>query len=104
MSEPRFYEPSLDAAGSEVHVAGDEAHHLRHVLRLKPGATLRVFDGRGIEVRAELVAIEKSAAVARVIERVTPAAEPRVMLTLAQSVLKGEKMDAVVRDGTRVGG
>jgi len=34
---------------------------------------------------------------------VTPAPEPRVAITLAQAVLKGDKMDDVVRDATMLG-
>jgi 16S rRNA (uracil1498-N3)-methyltransferase len=103
MSEPRFYDPALDADASELCLEGDEGHHLTRVLRLPPGARLRVFDGRGTEVRAEVASIGKRGAVLRLLERVTPVGEPSMPLTLGQALLKSDKMDAVVRDATMMG-
>ena len=37
------------------------------------------------------------------LEPIAPAPEPRVPLTLVQAVLKGDKMDDVVRDATMMG-
>ena len=39
----------------------------------------------------------------QLLSRVEPAAEPTVSLTLAQAVLKGDKMDDVVRDAVMLG-
>jgi 16S rRNA (uracil1498-N3)-methyltransferase len=38
-----------------------------------------------------------------VLDAVQPAAEPHVAITLAQAALKGDRMDAVVRDATMLG-
>jgi 16S rRNA (uracil1498-N3)-methyltransferase len=103
MVEPRFYEPALKAGDAELRLDGDEGHHLARVLRLGPGDRVRIFDGRGTEVRAEIASVEKSAAVLRLVERVDAVPEARVSITLAQAVLKGEKMDAIVRDATMMG-
>jgi 16S rRNA (uracil1498-N3)-methyltransferase len=103
MIEPRFYAPTLDATASELRLEGDEGHHLMRVLRLGAGARIRVFDGRGVEVRAEIVSATKSAVVTRIIEPAIPAPEPPVAITLAQAVLKGDSMDQVVRDATMMG-
>jgi 16S rRNA (uracil1498-N3)-methyltransferase len=103
MSEPRFYDPALDATAATWRLDGDEGHHLTRVLRLARGARIRIFDGRGVEVRAELISVEKAAAVARIVERVSAAREPDVAFTLVQAALKGDKMDAVVRDATMMG-
>ena len=40
-----FVEPDL-AEGRQVELSKPQAHYVRHVLRLKAGATLRVFNGR----------------------------------------------------------
>jgi 16S rRNA (uracil1498-N3)-methyltransferase len=40
---------------------------------------------------------------AQLIARIEPAAEPAVHLTLAQAVLKGDKMDDIVRDAVMLG-
>jgi 16S rRNA (uracil1498-N3)-methyltransferase len=50
MSEPFeetwFYAP-LEAVGDEVELPKEEAHHLRHVLRVRPGQTIVATNGRG---------------------------------------------------------
>jgi 16S rRNA (uracil1498-N3)-methyltransferase len=101
MTLPRFYAPEID--GELVDLPADEAHHLTHVLRLRNGDEIGVFDGRGSEWRGRVERVGRRGAQVRLVDRVTPAAEPRVALTLAQAVLKGDRMDAVVRDATMLG-
>ena len=81
----------------------DETRHLSQVLRLAAGDEVAVFDGAGREFRARVERIARDGADLRLIEAVTAAPEPAVRLTLAQAVLKGEKMDDVVRDATMIG-
>lgn len=82
----------------------DEAQHLTRVLRLGPGAIIRVFDGYGREFEALVESAAKDEAVVVVgVRRVPPAREARVLITLAQAVLKGEKMDHAVRDAVMMG-
>ena len=42
--------------GAEVHLTGARARRVREVLRLRSGATLAVFDGRGDEREARIAA------------------------------------------------
>jgi 16S rRNA (uracil1498-N3)-methyltransferase len=99
----RFYAPEANAPGDLVPLPDDEAEHLTRVLRLKIGDTLRVFNGRGHEFDAVVDQAGKRGAHVRVGPAVPPAPEPRVAITLAQAVLKGDKMDDVVRDATMLG-
>jgi len=100
---PRFLVPDLDPASGTASVSGGEAHHLSRVLRLGAGDEVIVFDGRGLEVRATVERAAGGAVVVRLGDALTPAAERRVPLTLAQAVLKGTSMDDVVRDATMMG-
>jgi 16S rRNA (uracil1498-N3)-methyltransferase len=97
----RFYAPAID--GEFADLASHEAHHLTHVLRLSEGDEIAVFDGRGAEWRARVERAGRRGARVRLLDRIAAAAEPRVGLTLAQAILKGDKMDAVVRDATTLG-
>ena len=81
----------------------DEAEHLTRVLRLGVGDIVSVFDGRGREFLARVGSAERRAVRVQLMSRVEPAAEPAVALTLAQAVLKGDKMDDVVRDAVMLG-
>jgi 16S rRNA (uracil1498-N3)-methyltransferase len=98
----RFYSPDVRSAGGEVTLSDTEADHLR-VLRLQVGDEVRVFDGEGHEFAARVSSADRSDVCVRIADRVTPAAEMRTRLTLVQSVLKGDKMDEVIRDAVMLG-
>jgi 16S rRNA (uracil1498-N3)-methyltransferase len=99
----RFYAPDA-ARGKVIALPDDEAQHLRRVLRLTAGSPVIVFDGRGREFDAIVEKTGKSGALVAVgAPRPVTAREPRVVVTLAQAVLKGDKMDAVVRDAVMMG-
>lgn len=100
---PRAFVPDLDPASGQARLSADESAHLTRVLRLRAGARVLVFDGRGTQYLSELTAIAKDGATVALVEPAPAAAEPRLALTLAQAVLKGDKMDAVVRDATMMG-
>jgi 16S rRNA (uracil1498-N3)-methyltransferase len=100
---PRVYAPSLGPGDRTVALPADEADHLRRVLRVKPGAAIHVFDGRGREFAARVASVGRDAVVAEVGEPVAAAPEWRVGVTLAQAVLKGDKIDDVIRDAVMMG-
>jgi 16S rRNA (uracil1498-N3)-methyltransferase len=99
----RFFAPALDAGDQTVDLPRDEAEHLTRVLRLGVGDTISVFNGRGVEFLARIVSAARRDARVQLLSRVDPAPEASTPLTLAQAVLKGDKMDDVVRDAVMLG-
>jgi 16S rRNA (uracil1498-N3)-methyltransferase len=99
----RFYAPDAHAPGDVIALPDEEAEHLTRVLRLHAGDALRVFNGRGGEFTAAVEEAGKHGVRVRLERAAMPAPEPRVAITLAQAVLKGDKMDDVVRDATMMG-
>ena len=99
----RFHAPAAEHTGDVVELPRDEAQHLFRVLRLKIGAAVRIFNGRGAEFDAVVATASKDGARVRVGETCAAVAEARVVVTLAQAVLKGDKMDDVVRDAVMMG-
>src|SRR6185295_5481908 len=102
-SHARFFAPAAHATGDRILLPGDEAEHLTRVLRLSTGATVCVFNGRGAEFEAIVETIDREGVRVHVGAPSTPAPEPRIAITLAQAVLKGDKMDDVVRDAVMLG-
>jgi 16S rRNA (uracil1498-N3)-methyltransferase len=100
----RFYSPDA-RAGARVSLPDDEAQHLTRVLRLGPGTAVVVFDGVGGEFDARVEQASKGGGVTLRVgaPRAPSAREPRVAVTLAQAVLKADKMDDVVRDAVMMG-
>ena len=103
MSVPRVYWPGATPLDGRVELTGDDAHRLRQVLRLSPGDALALFDGRGHEWAGHVSSVTKQAVEVSALEAVESVAESRVPVTLAIGVLKGDQMDAVVRDATMLG-
>jgi 16S rRNA (uracil1498-N3)-methyltransferase len=99
----RFYAPDLTPTESTVVLPVDEMQHLTRVLRLPPGAVVAVFDGRGGEFSARVESAERGRVRLTLLEARDPVPEPAVPVTLAQAVLKSDKMDDVVRDAVMVG-
>ena len=99
----RFYAPAADAPGVLAALPDDEAVHLTRVLRLKAGDHVAVFNGRGGEFHAVVENVGRDRVDVRVGPAKPAAAEARVALTLVQAVLKGDKMDDVVRDAVMMG-
>src|SRR4029077_17528591 len=81
----------------------DEAEHLTRVLRLGVGDSVAVFDGRGGEFMARVVSAIGRDVRVQIVSPLEAAAESGVALTLAQAVLKGDKMDDVIRDAVMLG-
>jgi 16S rRNA (uracil1498-N3)-methyltransferase len=100
---PRFHAPTAERVGDRITLPSEEAEHLARVLRLATGATVRVFNGRGDEFDAVVGAVTRTSVEVRLLAVRAPQPEARVVLTLAQAVLKGDKMDDVVRDAVMVG-
>ena len=99
----RFYAPDAQRPGDLITLPNDEAEHLTRVLRLKAGDVLRVFNGHGREFDATVEQSDEDGVRVRLEGFATSAPESRVAITLAQAVLKGDKMDDVVRDATMMG-
>jgi 16S rRNA (uracil1498-N3)-methyltransferase len=99
----RFFAPSLDIGDETVVLPKDEGEHLRRVLRLGVGDTVSVFDGRGHEFLARVVVALPRETRVQLTSRVEPPPESTVPITLVQAVLKGDKMDDIVRDAVMLG-
>jgi 16S rRNA (uracil1498-N3)-methyltransferase len=99
----RFFAPALDPGDEFVDLPKDEAEHLTRVLRLGVGDQIAVFDGRGREFLARVSDARRRDVRVQLLSPLEPTPEPAVALTLAQAILKGDKMDDVVRDAVMLG-
>jgi 16S rRNA (uracil1498-N3)-methyltransferase len=100
---PRFFAPDLDPERGEVALPSEEARQLTRVLRLTRGDEVVVFDGRGWEFVARVETTGRDRVSVMLVRQIDPRPEPRVPIVLIQAILKGNKMDDVVRDAVMLG-
>jgi 16S rRNA (uracil1498-N3)-methyltransferase len=91
-----FIEPSL-VTGPVVSITGVEVHHIKNVLRLKPGDGLKLFDGTGFEYDAVIISVSAKNVAVEIQRRLKAAVQPGVRIIVAQAFLKEKKMDDLVR-------
>jgi 16S rRNA (uracil1498-N3)-methyltransferase len=84
-------------------VEGEEVKHIRKVLRLKEGDEITVFDGLGKEFKGTIVEERRSSVVIRIEHVISSTRDSPLEVTLAQSLLKGEKMDYLIQKATELG-
>lgn len=99
----RCYVPTALQSQSTLWLPAAAAAHVAKVLRLRAGAALTLFDGRGGEFEAQVLALERHGVQLRVglhraIERESP-----IPVTLLQSLVRAERMDWIVQKATELG-
>ncbi len=100
---PRFYVPNPSIQNGLLKIEGDEVKHIRKVLRLKTGDEIVVFNGLGKEYEGTILEEKASSVLVKVQNIFFPQKDSPLEVTLAQSLLKGEKMDFLIQKATELG-
>ncbi len=100
---PRFYIPHPRIENGLLRIEGNEVKHIRKVLRLKTGDEIVVFDGLGKEFEGTIVEEGRSSVLVKIQRMFSPRRDSPLEVTLAQSLLKGEKMDYLIQKATELG-
>ncbi len=102
MGLPRFLVAPEVLRTSPVGLTGAELHHCR-VLRLRPGAAVRICDGAGREFAGRLLRVSSSRAEVNLEEEVQAAVESPLDVTLYQALTRSEKMEFILQKTTELG-
>lgn len=97
---PRFWTPGLAAGAVTLDEA--QAHYALHVLRLKPGAAVELFDGLGLRARGRIDQATRREVVLAVEELLSPSLPPRPAVHLAFAVPKGKRLDWLLEKATEL--
>ncbi|MDY6791055.1 MAG: 16S rRNA (uracil(1498)-N(3))-methyltransferase [Thermodesulfobacteriota bacterium] len=98
-----FFIKQSDLAGSKAVVKGSDAHHIKNVLRLKPGDKIGLFDGTGLNHETRILSVLPKSIEVSIIRSFSSNTESNVNITVAQALLKDRKMDLLVRQLTELG-
>jgi 16S rRNA (uracil1498-N3)-methyltransferase len=99
----RFYVPQPWIEKGMMRVRGNEVRHIRKVLRLRSGDKIVVFNGSGKEYEGTIVEEDPSSIVIIIQNILSSKRESLLEIILAQSMLKGEKMDILIQKATELG-
>jgi 16S rRNA (uracil1498-N3)-methyltransferase len=99
----RVYVDAPLGPGEHVTLADSAASHVTRVLRLRTGAALTLFNGRGGEYAGSIVVARSGEVTVAVGDHRAEERESPLALTLAQGISRGERMDFVVQKATELG-
>jgi 16S rRNA (uracil1498-N3)-methyltransferase len=102
MATSRFYCPLPLTAHQSLELPAELAHHALRVLRLKAGAEIVLFDGRGGEYPAILQTEGKKGYAELGAQRLVEV-ELSGEITLAQGIPAGDKMDWIIEKAVELG-
>ena len=88
--------------GERVVLAGDQAHQIANVLRLKEGDHVTLVRN-GVECLTVLESVDAATVRGRCISKRSVDAEPRAYLTLALPILRGDRTEEVIEAVTQLG-
>lgn len=98
-----FVDPSA-VSGAHIYMENkDDLHHLRKVLRARPGMELDISDGDCWEYRTCLEELNEDCATLKILDKQKFATEPATRVTLYQGVPKASKMETVIQKTVEMG-
>lgn len=99
---PRFFIEHVDTTATTLVITGRDAEHIK-VLRMRPGESLTVCDGKGTDLHCTLVSSDGKTAYADVVEVCPSQAEASVRVCIYAGLAKGDRVDYVAQKCTELG-
>lgn len=101
MPSARLYCPSLTLG--RVVLPDDEAHHALHALRIKVGDEITLFDGKGTEAQARVIALDRKKLEVDVTRTTRHEYDAAVQVTLAVAMPKSHRQSYLIEKCTELG-
>lgn len=98
----RYFVPEA-IKGDRATIVDDEAHHLAHVMRARPGDQVVLFDGSGSEWKARIAHVGRSDVELELLARREIDRELPCELTLAVALPKGDRQQWLVEKAVELG-
>ena len=104
MRRSRIFTDKALAESATVELDARNNHYLMHVLRVKQGQALQLFNGSGREFNAQVDALTRKSVRVLITEEVNPTVvESPLHTTLGIAISKGDRMDWVIQKATELG-
>lgn len=103
MRIPRIYVDSHMDTLQPLLITDNAAHHIQHVLRLKTGAKVILFNGQGGEYLADIIQMKKNEVNVTILEHQPKNTESSLHIHLGQAISRGEKMEYTIQKAVELG-
>jgi 16S rRNA (uracil1498-N3)-methyltransferase len=100
---PRFYVDVPLRAGGSCVLPEDTAHHAVHVMRLRAGDDVTLFNGKGGEHAGRIASVQKLRIAVDVLAHHPVERESPLQVTLVQGVSAADRMDFTIRKAVELG-
>jgi 16S rRNA (uracil1498-N3)-methyltransferase len=99
----RFYVEHCSDAEKSITIYGEDAHHIRNVLRLRAGEEIIISDGGSRDYICSLSLLENDRVVADIVDICDNSAELPIRITLFQGMPKADKMELIIQKAVELG-
>ena len=100
----RFFVTPEQIGEEYIHLTDlQDLHHMRAVLRLRPGDELDVSDSCQWEYHAKIESLEEKEAILRILDKQKFAREPSLKVTIYQGIPKAAKMEGIIQKSVELG-
>ncbi|MCP4289555.1 MAG: 16S rRNA (uracil(1498)-N(3))-methyltransferase [Gammaproteobacteria bacterium] len=103
MRIPRIFTSLPLQIGCEFDLEKEPVRHLLHVLRMKQGASLIMFNGDGRDYNGQLIDCTRKSARVAISDRSEEEPHPVLQINLGLGLSKGERMDFAVQKSVELG-
>tara|TARA_E500000331_G_scaffold340631_1_gene372165 strand:- start:465 stop:1181 length:717 start_codon:yes stop_codon:yes gene_type:complete len=103
MHTPRFFWDHTLTVGNDMILPGDVTHHLLHVLRMKEGDDITLFNGDGSEYRGTIASIDRSKVAVAISASESISRESELTSRLGLGILKRHAMESALTRATELG-
>lgn len=99
---PKFFVEANQIQNNLIHMSGEDAKHIKTVLRSREGEEITVCDGMGTDYFCRILALDEGV-IAEIIWSETCQSEPKTKITLYQGLPKADKMELIIQKCVELG-
>jgi len=99
---PKFFVESHQIEQKSIHLTGEDAKHIKTVLRAREGEEITVCDGLGTDYFCRIASLEDGVT-AEIIGSEVCQSEPKTKITLYQGLPKADKMELIIQKCVELG-
>ncbi|GAB5412707.1 MAG: 16S rRNA (uracil(1498)-N(3))-methyltransferase [Congregibacter sp.] len=103
MHRPRFFTAETLRSGQRLMLEKEVSRHISKALRMRIGERLYLFDGSGVEARADIVSIDRQGVSVDIGDTHFVDRESPLAITLAVALSRGDRMDTIMQKSTELG-